>query len=120
MEGTPARCAETNFPAGINLGQWPYPHSRHQCTLLIETLVIIPVVTAMGLGAGQVLVAAGGCGVLNRWRLSPASSQPSSPSWLQLMIIVFFHIMATDEWKSKNVYLSIWRQNLPFFVFVIQ
>ena len=27
------------------------PHSRHQCTLIAETLVIIPVVTAMGKGA---------------------------------------------------------------------
>ena len=25
--GTPARCAETNFPAGINLGQWCSPYS---------------------------------------------------------------------------------------------
>ena len=31
----------------INLGQWPSPHSRHQCTLVAEALVIIPVVTAM-------------------------------------------------------------------------
>ena len=32
----------------INLGQWPSPHSHHQCTLVAEALVIIPVVTAMG------------------------------------------------------------------------
>ena len=44
---TPARCAETNFPAGINLGQWRPPSQRPQCTLLAETLVTIPVVTAM-------------------------------------------------------------------------
>ena len=44
---TPARCAETNFPAGINLGRWPSPHSHHQCTLVAKALVIIPVVTAM-------------------------------------------------------------------------
>ena len=31
----------------INLGQWCPPHSAPQCTLLAETLVIIPVVTAM-------------------------------------------------------------------------
>ena len=31
----------------ISLGQWPSPHSRHHCTLMAETLVIIPVVTAM-------------------------------------------------------------------------
>ena len=48
--GTPARWAETNYPAGINLGQWPSPHSRCECTLMAETLVIIPVVTAMGGG----------------------------------------------------------------------
>ena len=44
---TPARCAETNFPAGINLGQWCPPSQRSQCTLLAESLVKIPVVTAM-------------------------------------------------------------------------
>ena len=33
---TPARCAETNYPAGINLGQWPSPHSHHQCSLVAE------------------------------------------------------------------------------------
>ena len=47
---TPARCAETNFPAGINLGQWRPPSQRPQCTLLAETLVTIPVVTAMEWG----------------------------------------------------------------------
>ena len=31
----------------INQGQWPSPHSHHQCTLVAEALVIIPVVTAM-------------------------------------------------------------------------
>ena len=34
------------------LGQWPSPHSRHQCTLVAEALVIIPVVTAMPAVAG--------------------------------------------------------------------
>ena len=34
--GTPARWAETNYPAGINLGQWPSPHSHHQCSLVAE------------------------------------------------------------------------------------
>ena len=47
---TPARSAETNYPAGINLGQWPSPHSHHQCTLVAEALVIIPVVPAMHYG----------------------------------------------------------------------
>ena len=41
--GTPARWAETNYPAGINLGQWPTPHSHRQCTLVAEALVILPV-----------------------------------------------------------------------------
>ena len=37
---TPARCAETNFPAGINLGQRPTPHSQPPiCTLVAEALV---------------------------------------------------------------------------------
>ena len=44
---TPAWWAETKIPAGINLGRWPSPHSCHQCTLVAEALVIIPVVTAM-------------------------------------------------------------------------
>ena len=33
----------------INLCQWPSPHSHHQCTLVAEALVIMPVVTAMNL-----------------------------------------------------------------------
>ena len=33
------------------LGQWPSPHSRDQCTLLAEALVMIPVVTALGWGS---------------------------------------------------------------------
>ena len=50
----------------INLGQWPSPHSHHQCTLVAEALVIIPVVTAMAMGGtlrGGRLSEAGG---LNR------------------------------------------------------
>ena len=35
----------------INLGQWRPPSQRPQCTLLAETLVTIPVVTAMGYAA---------------------------------------------------------------------
>ena len=34
----------------INLGQWPSPHSCHHCSLMAETLVMIPVVTAMPWG----------------------------------------------------------------------
>ena len=35
-----AWCAETNFPAGINLGQRPTPHSQPPiCTLVAEALV---------------------------------------------------------------------------------
>ena len=49
--GYPCTVCKDQFPAGINLGQWPSPHSRHQCTLKPETLVIIPMVTAMVLAA---------------------------------------------------------------------
>ena len=38
----------------INLGQWPSPHSHHQCTLVAEALVIIPVATAMGTGTDPI------------------------------------------------------------------
>ena len=29
-----ARCAETNFPAGINIGQWRLPPSHQQFTMV--------------------------------------------------------------------------------------
>ena len=47
VAGSPAWWGEINFLVGINLGQWFSPHSRHQCTLMADSLVTIPVVTAM-------------------------------------------------------------------------
>ena len=82
--GLCARCAETNFPAGINQGQQATPLS-HQCTAELSSFIfLIPVVAAMG----RVAVRRAFVGI--NWRKLTFISRDTVAMFCQLQVKVFF------------------------------
>ena len=92
--GLCARCAETNFPAGINQGQQATPLS-HQCTAELSSfLFLIPVVAAMG----RVAVRRAFVGI--NWRKLTFISRDTVAMFCQLQAKVFFAKSSTSSHPS--------------------